>query len=140
MSRESERGSVTLFFSVAVAGLLIMIGLIVDGGAKISLAQRADDLAAQAARAAGQAATPSTVITGGTVTADPTRAVRASQAFLVANGATGTVQLDPDRQGLTVTVTLTAPTVFLGLVGVRQLTATRSIHARLFRSVTGVLP
>jgi Flp pilus assembly protein TadG len=140
MSRQSECGSVTLFFTVTVAGLLIMIGLIVDSGAKINLAQRSDDLAAQAARAAGQAVTPSTVITGGTATADPTRAVRAAQAFLTANGATGTVQLDPDRQGVTVTVTLTTPTVFLGLVGMRQLTATRSVHARLFRSVTGELP
>lgn len=140
MNQPRERGSVTVFFTVTVAGLLVMVGLIVDGGAKITLAQRADDLAAQAARAAGQAASPATVVGGGEVSADPARAVRAAQAFLAANAATGTVRLDTDRRGVTVSVTLTAPTVFLALVGIRELSTTRSAHARLLRSVTGDLP
>ena len=138
--KTSERGSVTVFFAIAVVGLLVMVGLIVDGGAKITLAQRADDLAAEAARAAGQAAAPNTLITGRNLTVDPTRAVAAAQVFLSANQAAGTVRLDPDRQGLTVTVTLHAPTVFLGLVGIRELTATRTAHARLVRSVIGSPP
>lgn len=140
MNARTERGSVTVFFTVAAAGLLVMIGLIVDGGAKITLAQRADNLAAQAARAAGQAAQPADVITGGAASVDPARAVRAADAFLAANHATGTVTLDPDRHGLTINLTLSAPTVFLGLVGVRDMSATGTAHARLIRGITGDRP
>lgn len=140
MNTASDRGSVTVFFTVATAGLLVMIGLIVDGGARITLAQRADNLAAQAARAAGQAAAPADVITGASPSVDRAPAVRAANAVLAANGATGTVTLDADGAGLTVTTTLTTPTVFLGLIGVRDLTATGTSHARLIRSVTGATP
>lgn len=137
MNRDNDRGSVTVFFAVAVAGLLVMVGLIVDGGTKITLLQRADDLAAQATRAGGQAVDPTTVLTGQTTTADPARAVHAAQAFLATNQATGKVVLDPNGRGLTVTVTLATSTVFLGLVGVDEITASGTSHARLVRSVTG---
>ena len=49
-----EAGSVTVFLAITVVGLLVLIGLVVDGGVKIRAAQHADAVAAEAARAAGQ--------------------------------------------------------------------------------------
>ena len=46
-----QAGSVTLFGVVAGLALLVLVGLVVDGGAKVRAVQRADAIAAEAARA-----------------------------------------------------------------------------------------
>lgn len=51
--------------------------------------------------------------------------------YLTTAGATGAVTIAPDRQHLTVTVTLTYHTVMLGFLGVNSFTVTGSASAAL---------
>jgi hypothetical protein len=122
-STRPDTGSVTLFLVITVTGLLVMAGLVVDGGAKIRGIERADTLAAEAGRAAGQAINISAAITGSTPTLDPRAAIAAADAYLATNGVTGTVAVTAGGRSLEVTVTTSTPTVFLGLIGITAMTS-----------------
>lgn len=129
-----------MFFAVCVIGLLAMIGLIVDGGAKVRAAQRADTLAAEAARAGGQAINLPPAIAGKSPSTDPVAAAAAAQAYLQANGITGIVSIAPAGRRLDVDVTSSSPTIFLGLIGVSSITVHGHATVTLVRGVTGALP
>ena len=51
-----ERGAIGVFLAVLVPGLLLIIGLAVDGGAQVAATQRANAIADEAARAAAREA------------------------------------------------------------------------------------
>jgi len=129
---------VTLFFAITVIGLLVLIGLVVDGGAKIRAIQHADSLAADAARVAGQQINAPAAITGADPRVDARAAVAAAQRYLSAHGVTGTVT----ASGPTVTVEVTSntPTIFLGLIGITTLTVHGHANATLVRGITGATP
>jgi Flp pilus assembly protein TadG len=129
-----------VFFAVCVIGLLAMIGLIVDGGGKVRAAQRADTLAAEAARAGGQAINLPPAIAGKSPAADPVAAAAAAQAYLRVNHVTGTVSIAPGGRRLDVDVTSSSPTIFLGLIGVSSITVHGHATVTLVRGVTGALP
>ena len=133
----SDEGSVTLFFCIAVVGLMVMVGLVVDGGAKVRALQRADRLAAEAGRAGGQAIDVLAAIAGDAPTLNPQAAVIATQAYLRANGVAGAVSVTDAGRALVVDVTTTTDTVFLGLIGVNTLTVHGSAKVILVRGVTG---
>ena len=76
----------TVFLAITVVGLLVLIGLITDGGAKLRAAQRADQVAAEAARAAGQAIDQPALVSGGTARVDRVAAIAAASAYLDAGG------------------------------------------------------
>lgn len=139
MGMAQERGAVTLFVAIAVVGLMAMLGLVVDGGGKIRAVQRADRLAAEAARAAGQAVDARSVLSGEVIRVDRTAALAAAQQYLSAADAHGRAEISPDGRAITVTTEATVPTVFLGLVGVPQLTVTGTADARLVHVEGGVL-
>lgn len=132
-----DRGSVTIFFAVAVIALLLGLGLVVDGGAKVRGLQRADDLAAEAARAGGQAINTPAAITGASPYLDPGTAVRSAQAYLHANAVTGTVSIIDGGRAVRVDVTTGTDTVFLALIGIHTMTTTGTAQASLVRGVTG---
>lgn len=129
---DREDGSVTLLLVVAVLALFAAVGLVVDGAGKIRALQRADDVAAEAARAAGQAVGASAV-QGRPGVLDTTRAAQAARAYLRAAGVTGDVQV----RGATVrvTTTVTFRPVLLGAAGVGPVTLTGSAQARLAQGV-----
>ena len=133
-----EEGSVTLFLSITVIGLLVLIGLVVDGGAKIRGVQHADALAADAARVAGQQINAPAAITGGALALDTRAAVAAAQHYLSAHGVTGTVTTTGST--VTVAVTTSTPTIFLGLIGITTFTVHGHATATLVRGVTGATP
>jgi len=133
---DHEAGSVTVFFAITVLGILILCGLVVDGGAKLRAVQHADRIATEAARAAGQAADPA-ALAGGEARVDRQAAVDAATAFLATAGATGTATVPADGTVVEVTVTTTAPTVFLGLIGIPAFTVTGHGRATLVHGVTG---
>lgn len=135
-----DTGSVTLFLVVTVTGLLLVAGLVVDGGAKVRAIQHADRLAAEAARAGGQAIDVPAAIPGDTPAVDAAAAVTAAHAYLRSAGASGTVAVTKGGRALAVTVTTTISTVFLGLIGVHTLTARGSAEVALIRGVTGAAP
>ncbi|HEY3546970.1 MAG TPA: pilus assembly protein TadE, partial [Propionicimonas sp.] len=91
--------------AITVVGLLVLAGLVVDGGVKIRAAQHADAVAAEAARAAGQMVALPEVVGHQDVTVDRQGAVNAANAYLAAAGETGSVVVGPD--GTTVEVTVT---------------------------------
>jgi hypothetical protein len=126
-----DDGRVSLLVLVLAVAVLAMIGLSVDGGGKIRALERADNLAAEAARAAGQALQAPQAIQGGAKILDPQTAVTSAYHYLAAAGVPGTVNVWPDRRHVTVTVTIIYHTVFLPLVGIPTLTATRHATAVL---------
>ena len=129
--RPDDEGRIALLVIVLTVAVLAMIGLSVDGGGKIRALESADDLASEAARAAGQAIYAPEAIEGGDKVVDPAAAVAAAQNYLAAAGVTGTVVVAADRKHVTVTVTILYNTVFLGLIGIDTLTATRHATAVL---------
>lgn len=130
-ARHDDEGRVSLLVLVLAVAVLAMIGLSVDGGGKIRALERADNLASEAARAAGQALLAPQAIQGGPKVIDPRAAVTAAYNYLTAAGVAGTVTVWPDRRHVTVTVTITYHAVFLPLVGIGTLTATRHATAVL---------
>ncbi|WP_116451683.1 TadE/TadG family type IV pilus assembly protein [Blastococcus litoris] len=119
-SRQSERGAISVFLAVLVPGLLLIIGLAVDGGAKVQATQRANAIADEAARAGGQAIDVSAAL-GGEVRIDVPAAIAAAQEYLDRTGVPGAVAV-VDGDTLQVTTTITEPTTFLGLIGISTLT------------------
>ena len=126
-----DEGRIALLVIVLTVAVLAMIGLSVDGGGKVRALRKADNLAAEAARAAGQAIQGSQAIPGGEKVVDPVPAVQAAQSYLAAAGVSGTVTVSQDRKQITVTVTIVYDTVFLDLVGLDSLPATRQATAVL---------
>lgn len=127
LGHDPERGS---GFSVLSAGLvlasLLMMGLVIDGGAKASAINRADGVAQEAARAGVQAAS----FTGSAATVDVGRAVGAAQAYLVDAGVSGTVT-PAGLDSITVTVTMAEPTKVLALIGINDLAVSGTATGRI---------
>jgi Flp pilus assembly protein TadG len=118
--QDAERGSLGVFLAVLVPGLLLIIGLAVDGGAKVAATQRANAIADEAARAAGQALDVSAALAG-EVRVDPAAAVAAAQDYLDRSGVQGAATV-VDGDTVQVTTTITEPTTFLGLIGIQSMT------------------
>ena len=117
---DAERGAIGVFLVVLVPGLLLIIGLAVDGGAKVAATQRANAIADEAARAGGQALDVSAALAG-EIQLDPAAAVDAAQDYLDRNDVQGAVTI-VDGDTLQVTTTISEPTTFLGLIGISTLT------------------
>jgi hypothetical protein len=60
----SDTGRVSVFLAIAFAGILAIIGVAVDASGQLRTLMRADNLAAEAARAAGQAVDTAAVLQG----------------------------------------------------------------------------
>ncbi|HYN57041.1 MAG TPA: pilus assembly protein TadG-related protein [Motilibacterales bacterium] len=136
----ADDGAVTLFVAIAMLGLLALAGLVVDGGAKVRAVQRADRVAAEAARAAGQALDLAAVLEGTDVRVDRRAALVAAESYLRDSGVEGSARVIDGGSGIAVTTTASAPTVFLGLIGVPEFTVRGSAEASLVHSQTGVRP
>ena len=134
-----DRGSISVFVAFSVVGLLLIIGLVADGGLKVRAVQEADALAAEAARAAGQAIDVPAAV-GGSVRVDRQAAANAANAYLAAVDTPGAVAVSDDGQSIDVTVTLTRPTAFLSLIGITQVTVTGHASVTLVHAVTGAEP
>lgn len=126
-----DEGRLALLAIPLTLAVLAMIGLSVDGGGKLRAIRKADNIAAEAARAAGQAIQGGQAIPGGDKVVDPVPAVQAAQSYLNAAGVSGVVTVSQDRKQITVTVTIVYNTVFLGLIGLDTLPATRNATAVL---------
>jgi Flp pilus assembly protein TadG len=84
----TETGSVSAFVVLLIVAVMAMMGLVVDGGRAMSAQQSAFDEAEQAARA-GAGALSVSALRDGSVQIDPTAAVTAADAFMVADGHPG---------------------------------------------------
>ena len=130
-----ECGSISVLIAVLVPSLLLVLALVVDGTDRLRLQDRADAVAAEAARAGA-----TTIDTrGATVTLDRAAALQAAQSALAATGHTGSATIDP-AGAVHVSVSHREPAP-IGLLG-RTLTATGQATAGLGTGTTaaGGLP
>lgn len=123
---QQERGSATPFILILAVGLLIMVGLVVDGGGQVNAKDQANSVAQSAARAAVVNISDAT---GGTPVIDAASAQTAAQTYIAAAGKTGTVTINGNN--VTVTVTSNYQTVFLSLAGINTLTGSATSTAQL---------
>jgi hypothetical protein len=126
-----ETGRVSVFLAIALAGVLILVGMVDDGGGRLRAMQRADNIAAEAARAAGQAIDGPAAIQGGDKLLERAQAVRAAQAYLAAAGVRGTVSVSGDRKSVQVGVEITEQTAMLSLIGISSYHVTGTATAVL---------
>jgi Flp pilus assembly protein TadG len=129
-----ERGQVTAMWAILALALLVLGGLVYDGGQILTARRDANNLARQAARAGAQQL-DETSIRAGTPTLEPAAAEAAARDFLARRGITPTA-VDVDGSTVTVTVTITQPTPLLALVGIDDRTVTSTASARSARGIT----
>ena len=99
----------------------------------------ADDVAAAAARAGAQSVDLGDVRAGTSTGANPTRARSAARAYLTAAGMTGTTTLTDSGRTLSVTATAAYTPVFLGAIGVEEMTVTGTATVDLVQVQQGEL-
>jgi hypothetical protein len=106
--------------------LLLMVGLVVDGGTRLRAVGRADRIAGEAASAAVEAADTRQARLG----LDRPAALAAARAYLRAAGVEGAVAITGPRT-VRVTVTVPGTDLILGLTGAGRYTVTGSAEATL---------
>lgn len=136
MRTYDDRGGIAVYCAVITVALLAVIGITVDGGGKLRATERADAIAMEAARAGGQAIDPGQAIPGKAVVVEPAAARAAAATYLSAAGARGSAQVSPDGKTVTVRVTGTYSTRFLGVVGISSMSVSGEGHATLIHGVT----
>jgi Flp pilus assembly protein TadG len=126
-------GGISLMVILLVPVALLVLGLVVDGGGKARAIGRADNIAEEAARAGTTGVNIGALGQGSGQVLDANAAVAAARNYLAAAGVPGTVAVE-DGNRLTVTVTISQPTVLLGMIGVDQWTVTGHGAAQLLRT------
>jgi hypothetical protein len=123
-----ERGlSMSSFVAVVVLALLLVAGLVVDGGAQAVAARRAELVASAAARAAVDETAPARLAGRAP---DVGAAIAAAQRVLASSdNVTGDVRVVAGR--VQVTTTSSTEPVFLSLIGIRRLAGHGSAEADL---------
>jgi len=129
----NDRGSITLVLFVA---LIALAGIVIDGGAKLNQAENASSIAQEAARAGAGMVNQANAYSSGSFTVDQGQALAAARQYLARGGFTGTVMAAGTRS-IRVSVTMTAPTRVLSIIGVDSMTSTGSATAELVTGVTG---
>jgi hypothetical protein len=133
--RASESGRVSLFLAVAMTGVLVIIGLAYDGAGQLRSLQRADNLAAEAARSGGQMIDRAHAIEGGPKQIDEAGARDAVADYLRAAGGVRGHEVsfpvvDGEKQ-IQVRVRITYRRDLLGLFGLdNSVTVTGEATAR----------
>jgi Putative Flp pilus-assembly TadE/G-like len=135
-----DRGAITVFAVLLLTMLLLAAGLVVDGGAKLTAARQAAALAEEAARVgAEQVNVKHAYVDGGSLVADPAAAATAARSYLASAGHPGTVTITgPDA--ITVSVTITTPTIILSLIGIGSVTGHGTATAYLSQGVESGSP
>jgi Flp pilus assembly protein TadG len=135
MSRlRDERGQVTAMWAILSLALLVLGGLVFDGGQILTARRDANNLARQAARAGAQQL-DETSIRAGSPTLDAAAAEAAARDFLARRNVTP-VAVSVVGSTVTVTVSITQPTPLLALVGITDRTVTSTAAARSARGVS----
>lgn len=126
--RPDQRGlSMAPFVAAVVMSILLLIGLVVDGGAQATAAHRAERVAAAAARAAADQ-TAAARLAG--QEPDFEAAIRAAQQ-VVADEPDVTAEIIFEAGRVRVTTAIWAPTSVLSVIGISRLAAHGSAEAEL---------
>jgi hypothetical protein len=106
-----DAGRVSTFMAVVITGLLLIFGVAVDGTGQLRTLMRAENIAAEAARAAGQAIDTDLVAEVGEHRVSQTKAVQYASEYLATAGhdipnSNWSVQLNADGTAVDITVVL----------------------------------
>lgn len=121
MTDRGEQGSVTVFVVGVLLALIVMGGLVFDGGALMAGHRQADAEAEGAARAAAERISIS-ALRSGVVQLNRTEATAAAEGYLAHYGHVGTVAVTANT--VTVTVTYRVGMQVLDLIGIRSRSVT----------------
>jgi Flp pilus assembly protein TadG len=102
-----DRGSITGFVAIIAVALIMVVGMVYDGGQIIAAQASARSAADKAARAGAQEIDIATLRTTSETVLDPTRAETVALDFLTEVGVSGTVTVS--GSSVTVTVTINQP-------------------------------
>jgi Flp pilus assembly protein TadG len=129
----AEGGSIVAFVAVLALALLVLLGLVVDGGRAAAAKDAAQADAEQAARFGADQLSVSAA-RAGEITLDTQASTTAALKFLKTAGLVGSVEVS----GLAVTVHIETlePTVFLGVIGIRGIQVNATASASLVHGVT----
>ena len=108
MRARSDAGSITAMTATVVAGFVMMLALVVGGGAVLRARTDAFGTAAAAARAGAQQLDED-ALAQGDVVIDTANAEAAAQGYLAAQGADGTVSIAGADVVVTVNETVAVP-------------------------------
>lgn len=132
-----DRGSVTVWMITTALAMTLLVGLAVDLSGQVHARQRAQQVAAAAARAGGQQLHGPAAVRGQGAGIDPAAAAAAAAAYLAgSDGVTGSATVTAGT--VTVTTETSYATKFLTLIGIRALTATGHAQVEPGRAVRGV--
>lgn len=126
---DHERGAITPMVVVVGVALLLMVGLVVDAGAKLNAVSQANDVAAQAAHAAAAQLDTGAALSAGQIGVSTSQAQEAGMAVLAGSDMSGSVVID--GQSVTVTATCTKPAAFLSLIGITTVQGTGTASVRI---------
>ena len=101
----AERGSITAFVAVISFALVMVAGMVYDGGQIVAAQAEARAVASKAARAGAQEVDTGSIRATGRPTLHPARARTAAQRYLDEAGVPGTVTVSGDTVRVTVRIT-----------------------------------
>jgi hypothetical protein len=123
-----EEGTVTAFVVIFTLALILLAGLVVDGGLTLAARVQAIDEAQAAARAGAQAIDLATYRADGPLVLQSDQARQAALDYLATTGHDGTVYVHDNQ--VDVTVHITQPMQILGIAGIGDMTDTGHGSAR----------
>ena len=129
VQHDPDRGSITAYLLIMTVALVVLAGLVLDGGAALTAHGTAADTAQQAARAGADALDEQSLraTTPAGLTANPAAAREAAAAVLAAADITGDITVT--ATAVTVTARATKPTAILAIVGIDQVGGTATAAA-----------
>jgi Putative Flp pilus-assembly TadE/G-like len=134
---DRERGTITLMLLVMFVALLALAGIVIDGGAKLDQAENANAIAQEAARAGAGMVNEAKALTTGSFTVDQAQALAAARQYLAHAGYHDVTATPDGPDAIRVSVTVTAPTHVLSIIGIDSMWSTGSATASLVTRVTG---
>ncbi len=134
---DPEHGALSLVIVIMFVALAALAGLVVDGGAKLTADENVIAAAEEAARAGATSVDMSAAYSTGSFVIDRQLAIAAATAYLAGAGY-DRYSVTPDGlRAIRVSVSVTEPTRFLSMIGVRSFTCTGTATAALVTGVTG---
>lgn len=127
----TDRGRVSVFVAATMPAMLLFIALMWDASGYLRALHRADNIANEAARAAGQAIDVPLAVAGDGIVVDPVAAETAAASYLGDAGVGGHVDVSEDGRRVTVTVTVPYEPMFLGQFGFGDFAAEGEADAHL---------
>jgi|SRR5271165_7204586 len=134
---DAERGALSLVIVVLFVAFTALAGIVVDGGAKLAGDENAVAAAQEAARAGATTVDVPGAYATGAFVVDKQRAIAAAEAYLAVAGYRHYGVTTDGSRAIRVSVTITEPTRFLSIIGVRSFTCTGTAVAALVTGVAG---